>query len=275
MSNITLSIGASAIHQHNGLYSLNDLHKASGKTDKHKPVYFFRSETTKALLAELKGEDSAPFIETRYGRYGGTYVCKELVYAYAMWISAAFMLKVIRVFDEQQQKLRRPEIEYERLSPEQKQRIKNLVGQQVQKTGRTYQAVYGELFNRFGPNNLESQKAEDFPAMVAWLEGEHIPASRPRVMSQGDIEVYFRDGNLNAGKYLLKRISEIMAERGVFLPAPDTSPEESIKAWFGPNGHSFDREFLYRLGQTCMSRIMDSYRYYKGVAHGNPVRLTL
>jgi len=61
-----------------------------------------RLESTEALVKELSNSTDVQSyrpVKANSGRYGGTYVVKELVYAYAMWISAAFQLKVIRFFD--------------------------------------------------------------------------------------------------------------------------------------------------------------------------------
>ncbi|EPW3766570.1 KilA-N domain-containing protein [Vibrio fluvialis] len=84
-----------------GLYSLNDLHRASGGKQTHKPANFARLDTTKELIDEInRCSDLSIAISTnRGGKNQGTWVCKELVYSYAMWISPKFHLNVIRAFD--------------------------------------------------------------------------------------------------------------------------------------------------------------------------------
>ncbi len=81
-----------------GHYSLNDLHKAAGGHVKHKPANWLQLQQTQELIAELEN-DGIPSINRTVGRYGGTYVVRELVYAYAMWISPKFHLEVIRAYD--------------------------------------------------------------------------------------------------------------------------------------------------------------------------------
>ena len=84
-----------------GRYCLNDLHKAAGGEDRHRPAQFFRQESTEALINELCKSPQLNHepLKTARGASGGTWVDKELVYAYAMWVSPAFHLKVIRFFD--------------------------------------------------------------------------------------------------------------------------------------------------------------------------------
>lgn len=103
---VNLTIADTAIRTDDaGRFSFNDLHKAAvaaGHDYKTCQVeHFTRNEATQALIVELRknGElEIDPYVST-VGRYGGTWGCKELVYAYAMWISPAFHLKVIRAYD--------------------------------------------------------------------------------------------------------------------------------------------------------------------------------
>ena len=88
-----------------GRYCLNDLHQASGGEGRHQPAKWLRLQSTQELANEVVSmggnspEMASTPVTTSEGFGGGTYAVKELVYAYAMWISAAFHLHVIRAYD--------------------------------------------------------------------------------------------------------------------------------------------------------------------------------
>lgn len=89
-----------------GRFCLNDLHQASGGEARHRPGRWLDSDKTRELIECIAAGDETAGIPavtdpltTHEGRLGGTYAVKELVYAYAMWISAAFHLHVIRAYD--------------------------------------------------------------------------------------------------------------------------------------------------------------------------------
>lgn len=84
-----------------GRYCLNDLHKAAGGAEKDKPSLYLQTQKAQALVAQIsKGRDSSiKPVESKRGKGGGTFAVRELVYDYAMWISAEFNLKVIRAYD--------------------------------------------------------------------------------------------------------------------------------------------------------------------------------
>ena len=93
-----------------GRFSLNDLHKAAGANVKDLPNKFMRSKSFKDVVEILIAQNRAvkPMIR-KSGRYGGgTRVCKELVYKYAMWTNPEFEVKVIQTFDKLTSKINPP-----------------------------------------------------------------------------------------------------------------------------------------------------------------------
>lgn len=55
--------------------------------------------STVILVEELERQLTGNAVIKKTGRYGGTYAVRELVYAYAMWISPEYHFKVIRTCD--------------------------------------------------------------------------------------------------------------------------------------------------------------------------------
>uniref|UniRef100_UPI000463F765 KilA-N domain-containing protein n=3 Tax=Enterobacteriaceae TaxID=543 RepID=UPI000463F765 len=81
-----------------GRYCLNDLHRAAGGERRHEPTLWRNLQQTGELV-QLLSDTGIPVSVIKGGAGQGTFVCKELVYSYAMWISPEFNLKVIRTFD--------------------------------------------------------------------------------------------------------------------------------------------------------------------------------
>ncbi|MGJ3349406.1 KilA-N domain-containing protein [Morganella sp. Je.2.23] len=171
-----------------GRYSLNDLHKASGNKEKDKPANWLRSEKTIELIDEIliaqnrevkdPAQNQAP-VMSKSGRYGGTYACKELVYSYAMWISAAFSLKVIRAYDAlvssvMQKKPNFRQSTAKELTPL-RQTAERLIAHGV---GNIYPDIWKHVHAEFGVQHINELLPEQIPLAISYLdalEGEYIP----------------------------------------------------------------------------------------------------
>lgn len=100
---------------HEGRFCINDLHRASGGHKRHQPSNWVSLQQTQALIGAIERkmaqEGGDCFIAPLVSRQGlGSFGVKSLVYAYAMWISPEFNLRVIEAYDAlQMDKLRQRE----------------------------------------------------------------------------------------------------------------------------------------------------------------------
>jgi hypothetical protein len=109
-----------------GRFSLTDLWRASQTAENKKPYFWLRTDSTKEIIQELVNEkqkhNTSVMLDSKHNTSViqhntpvqncisythpintvngvGSFGCRELVYSYAMWISPAFHLKVIRAYD--------------------------------------------------------------------------------------------------------------------------------------------------------------------------------
>ncbi|XES85832.1 KilA-N domain-containing protein [Franconibacter pulveris] len=98
MNQLMVIDGVTVRRDPEGRYCLNDLHRAAGGERRHEPTLWRNLQQTGELV-QLLSDTGIPVSVIKGGAGQGTFVCKELVYSYAMWISPKFNLKVIRTFD--------------------------------------------------------------------------------------------------------------------------------------------------------------------------------
>lgn len=160
-NNQPLVIGEFTIRQdEDGRYCLNDFHKASGSLKKHQPANFIRVEQAQELISEIENSSNLQSLNSDHssnmrsavkvingGNNRGTYVVKELVYAYAMWISAKFHLMVIRAYDSlvMQWKIN----DRQSISPEQCGTLYNIVHTRAGGNQSLIKQMWSRLKNHF------------------------------------------------------------------------------------------------------------------------------
>lgn len=288
LSAYTLIIGTSSIRQIDGLYSLNDLHKASGGAEKHRPTFFLRLEQTQALIAEISRAD-VHTLKTVIGKgkEQGTYACKELVIAYAAWISPAFHLKVIRVFlAEAGHTLQVPET----ITKEQQGELATLIAERFP-SGKDRPYAWSRFNNHFRLASYKDLPSSRFDEACEYIKTmpEQMPAlPRPAVnlldkdyfAKVRDIAIKFADDWERVGKgedihptltipddVLAGIVAQQLSRQNFRLyvdyagqlhvdPIPNKSPYEGLaEAIADPGNIGLSDELIEEIGAACVKAL--------------------
>lgn len=164
----SIQISNVAIRQtSNNLYNLNDLHRASGGEKRFQPANWLRNAQTVDLINFLKNEElqsEEEIIQSKQKH--GTFVCKELAYAYATWISAKFFLLVIRTFDAALAGRLKTSSQ---TSADERKGLRQAVAALVVRRGIDFSSAYHMLHQRFGVAAIEDLPREVLPEAVRYV----------------------------------------------------------------------------------------------------------
>lgn len=101
---LMLEVMGQPIRNKGELFSANDLHKIAGGVRGKEPSMWLENKQTKDLINELL-ETGIPvtkiyMVTKGRGKNTGVWLCEDLMYAYAAWLSPKFHLLMIRCFKE-------------------------------------------------------------------------------------------------------------------------------------------------------------------------------
>ncbi|KLS65077.1 KilA-N domain-containing protein, partial [Neisseria gonorrhoeae] len=191
--NNSVQISNISIHQTEiGLFSLNDLHRASGGEDRHAPRRWLQNIQTNDLIKELE-KDGKPSIQSKQRL--GTFVCRELVIAYGMWISPKFALQVIQTFLAVSDGIKSA-----KTTADDRTGLRQAVAALVGRKGIDYSSAYSMVHQRFNVESVEGIPAGKLPEAVAYvhaltlhtgltgevLDREPLPAPQPALPISGN-----------------------------------------------------------------------------------------
>ncbi|ENS7132757.1 KilA-N domain-containing protein [Neisseria gonorrhoeae] len=191
--NNSVQISNISIHQTEiGLFSLNDLHRASGGEDRHAPRRWLQNIQTNDLIKELE-KDGKPSIQSKQRL--GTFVCRELVIAYGMWISPKFALQVIQTFLAVSDGIKSA-----KTTADDRTGLRRAVAALVGRKRIDYSSAYSMVHQRFNVESVEGIPAGKLPEAVAYvhaltlhtgltgevLDREPLPAPQPALPISGN-----------------------------------------------------------------------------------------
>lgn len=217
-----------------GLYSLNDLHTASGKDKKHQPSFFMRNQETKDLIKEVEDTDKITAVRKVQGGNNksmqGTYVCKELVYRYAMWISPKFALMVIRTFDKLVTS--GSQVVGKNLTTEQTLPLRNAVSLLVTKSSVLYSDAYKMVHQKFGVGHIRSLNLTQVDSAVEYVHSLIVSMSvKETPLTEFTHSQYITEVKNEAMDYVYRLQNTIVAN-GLKLPKYPEFDKEEISQRF-------------------------------------------
>ena len=234
-----ISISNVAIRQtSNNLYNLNDLHRASGGLDKYKPANWLRLQQTDELVKEMGDAQNRASKENQEviqvikgGKNQGTFACKELVYAYATWISAKFFLLVIRTFDAVVSgSLKSPAA---KTTADERTPLRQAVSALVGLRGVDYSSAYNMVHQRFGVAAIEELPREKLPDAVQYVHTLTLGGLQGEILDKPQPEAEpFTADEIRAFEVCVKYLHDSMAFlRCLYRPLRDVNSPMAGRAF--------------------------------------------